>query len=157
MAEETVWTGTPSQIKNLGIYVVCLIIAPIIGIICIGYKLPSWVLLLDLIVLGYAFWRWLLVKTMEFRLTTERLLITTGVLSKCTESLELYRVKDLRMTQPVFQRLFGLETIELITSDADTPDVLIDHIPQNLQLSAKIRQQVEICRVQKRTREVELE
>lgn len=157
MAEETVWTGTPSQIKNLGAYLLCIVILPIIGIICVGYKLPSWFLLLDLVVLAYAFWKWLLVKTREYRLTAERLLVTEGVLSKCTESLELYRVKDFRITQPLLQRLFGLETIELISSDQDTPDLVIDHIPQNLQISSKIRQYVETCRTQKSTREVELE
>jgi uncharacterized membrane protein YdbT with pleckstrin-like domain len=135
MAEETLWTGTSSQYKNLGIYLLCILIIPI----------------------PWAVWKWLAVKSRTYQLTTERLLTTEGVLSKTTESLELYRVKDIRMTQPFLLRLFGLENIEMTTSDKDTPDILIDYIPKNLNLGDKLRAQIEICRVQKRTREVELE
>jgi uncharacterized membrane protein YdbT with pleckstrin-like domain len=135
MAEETLWTGTSSQYKNLGIYLLCILVIPI----------------------PWALWKWLTVKSCTYQLTTERLLTTEGVLSKTTESLELYRVKDIRMTQPFLLRLFGLENIEMTTSDKDTPDVIIDYIPKSLNLGDKLRAQIEICRVQKRTREVELE
>ena len=135
MAEETVWTGSPSQYKNLGIYLLCIFILPI----------------------PYAFWKWLTLKSLVYKLTTERLLTTEGIFSKDTESLELYRVKDFRIKESFFERLFGLESIELLSSDLDTPDVVMDYIPKRLGLSEKIRQQIESCRVQKRTRDVELE
>ena len=135
MAEETVWTGSPSQYKNLGIYLLCIFILPI----------------------PYAFWKWLTLKSFVYRLTTERLLTTEGIFSKDTESLELYRVKDFRVRESFFERLFGLESIELLSSDLDTPDIVMDYIPKSLGLSDKIRQQIETCRVQKRTRDVELE
>ena len=135
MAEETVWTGSPSQYKNLGIYLLCIFILPI----------------------PYALWKWLTLKSLVYKLTTERLLTTEGIFSKDTESLELYRVKDFRIKESFFERLFGLESIELLSSDLDTPDVVMDYIPKRLGLSEKIRQQIESCRVQKRTREVDLE
>jgi len=135
MAEETVWTGSPSQYKNLGIYLLCIFILPI----------------------PYALWKWLTLKSLVYKLTTERLLTTEGIFSKDTESLELYRVKDFRIKESFFERLFGLESIELLSSDLDTPDVVMDYIPKRLGLSEKIRQQIESCRVQKRTRDVELE
>ena len=135
MAEETVWTGTSSQYKNLGIYLLCIFILPI----------------------PYAFWKWLTLKSLVYKLTTERLLTTEGIFSKDTESLELYRVKDFRIKQSFFERLFGLESIELISSDIETPEVVIDYIPKSLGLGDKIRQQIETCRVAKRTRDIELE
>jgi len=135
MAEETVWTGSPSQYKNLGIYLLCIFILPI----------------------PYALWRWVLLKSLVYKLTTERLLTTEGLFSKNTESLELYRVKDFRIKQSFFERLFGLESIELLSSDMDTPDVVMDYIPKSLGLGDKIRQQIEACRVQKQTRDLELE
>ena len=135
MAEETVWTGTSSQYKNLGIYLLCILILPI----------------------PYAFWKWLTLKSHVYKLTTERLLTTDGIFTKNTESMELYRVKDFRVKQSFFERLFGLESIELMSTDLDTPDVVLDYIPSNLQLSDKIRQQVEACRVLKSTRDIELQ
>jgi hypothetical protein len=63
----------------------------------------------------------------------------------------------MRIIQPFRLRLFGLENIELMTSDETSPLVTIDHIPTRLRLADKIRAQVESCRVAKGTREVELE
>jgi len=135
MAEETVWTGTSSQYKNIGIYLLCILIVPI----------------------PWAFWRWLKLKTHVYRLTTERLLTTDGVFSKTTDSMELYRVKDFRVRQSFLEGLFGLESIELLSTDLETPDVVIDYVPKSLQLLDKIRQHVETCRVQKQTRDIEIE
>ena len=104
MAEETVWTGSSSQFKNLGIYLLCGFIVIVIVVVCILFKLPGWLLLLAVLPAGYAFWKWLRLKSHFYRLTTERLLTTMGMFSKTTETLELYRVKDLRTKQSFFER-----------------------------------------------------
>lgn len=156
MAEENLWNGTPSQVKNLGAYAVCVLVALLI--VVASLLLKSAVVLVALPAPALvALVKWLAARSHAYRLTTERLLTTEGIFSKTTESLELYRVKDIRMRQPFLQRLSGLESVELITSDNDTPDLVIDHVPQRLQLGDKIRRQVEACRVAKRTSEVELE
>lgn len=158
MAEETVWTGTSSQLKNLGVYLVCFFLVPVgLVISLLLFHLPVFVVFFDLLLVPYVLWRWLVVRSRVFHLTTERLLTTDGIISKTTESLELYRVKDLRMRQSVFERIFSLETVEVISSDAATPELFIDYIPKSLQLGDKLREQVEACRVQKRTREIDLE
>ena len=66
-------------------------------------------------------------------------------------------MKDFRIKQSFLERLFGLESIELHSSDMETPDVVMDYIPKSLGLGDKIRQQIEACRVQKQTRDLELE
>ena len=157
MAEETVWTGCASQYKNLVTYVLCALVAIIIPVLCYLFQLPAIIVVLDIIPLVYAFWKWFVLRSVSYRLTTERLLTTEGIFSKTTESLELYRVKDMRTRESLFERLGGLESVELISSDVDTPDIIIDFIPKRLHLLDKIRGQVESCRVQKRTREVDLE
>lgn len=156
MAEETVWTGTPSQLKNLPAFAVAALADLLIVFLAILLRLPAALALLALTT-AHVFWKVLLIQSRQYRLTTERLLTTEGIFSKTTETLELYRVKDLRMTQSFAQRLFSLESIEMISSDQDTPDLVIDSVPQSLGLSDKIRANVETCRVQKRTSEVELE
>ena len=135
MSEDTVWTGTSSQIKNLGPFLSCLLIVPI----------------------PWAFWRWLEVRSNSYRLTSERLLVESGVINKATEALELYRVRDLQVTQPLLQRMFGLETITLLTSDSSAAQVVVDYIPRGLGLADKFRAQVEACRVKKRVREIDIE
>ena len=101
--------------------------------------------------------RYLQTKNKVYELTTERLKITEGVFSKVTDTLELYRVKDLETRQPFLQRLVGIENVQLNTSDASTPFVFIDAIPQTVGLGDKIRNQVETIRQQKGVREIDVE
>ena len=135
MSEENVWTGTSSQLKNFWAFVLCILVIPI----------------------PWAVYRWLAVKTTTYRLTSERLLTTRGIFSTVTDTLELYRVRDLEMAQTFIQRLFGLQDIVLLSADESTPRVVLDFIPTALALPDKIRAQVEACRLAKRVRTVDME
>ena len=96
-------------------------------------------------------------KSTTYRLTTERLITERGIFSKTTDTLELYRVRDMQVTQPFTQRLFGLHTIHLLTSDTSTPSVVLDSIPTSLGLPDLFRTQVEETRMRKRVRTVDVE
>ena len=139
MAEEIVWRGTSSQWKNFGFYLLC-------GLFC-------W--LLVPIFFGLA--RYFQTKCKIFELTTQRFKITSGVFSKVTETLELYRVKDIETRQPFLSRLVGIENVHMNTSDTSSPIVLIDAVPSGVGLADKLRNQVEIIRQQKRVREIDIE
>ncbi len=135
MAEETLWQGTSSQLKNFWAFVACILVIPI----------------------PWAIYRWLVVKTTTYRLTTERLITERGILNKTTDTLELYRVRDQQVTAPLIQRLFGLQTIHLLTTDTSTPEIVIDFIPASAGLPDLFRKQVEESRMRKRVRTVDLE
>jgi membrane protein YdbS with pleckstrin-like domain len=139
MPEQTVWCGTSSQWKNWGVFTLCVLFC--------------WLIVPIFIALA----RYLQTKCKVFELTTERLKITEGVFSKVTDTLELYRVKDIETRQPFFYRVFGVENVQLNTSDATTPFVFIEAIPRSVGLADKIRNQVEIIRQQKRVREIDIE
>ena len=138
-AEETVWRGTSSQWKNFGVYLLC-------GLFC-------WLLVPILFALAY----YLQTRCKVFELTTQCLKITSGVFTKVTDTLELYRVKDIETRQPFLSRLVGIENVQLTTSDVSSPFVLIDAVPSSVGLADKLRNQVEIIRQQKRVREIDIE
>ncbi|MBK8099585.1 MAG: PH domain-containing protein [Planctomycetes bacterium] len=79
--ETQVWTGRPSQIANLGAFVWCALLCWLV--------IPIFV----------AVWRYLLVRTMRYELTTQRFRVTSGVLARRTDELELYRCKDSEFSQ----------------------------------------------------------
>jgi uncharacterized membrane protein YdbT with pleckstrin-like domain len=135
MSEQTLWRGTSSQVKNFWPFVSCLLLLPI----------------------PWAIYRWLLVKTTTYELTTERLITERGILNKTKDTLELYRVRDLQVTQPFWIRLFGLENIHLLTTDTSCPRITIDCVPAELALPNKFRAQVEATRLAKRVRNVEID
>ena len=139
MAEETVWRGSSSQWKNLDVFILC-------GLFC-------WLIVPIFIALA----RYLQTKCKIYELTTERLKTTEGVFSKVTDTLELYRVKDLETQQPFLHRLVGIENIQINTSDLTTPFVLVEAIPSSVGFDDKLRNQVEIIRTQKRVRELDVE
>jgi uncharacterized membrane protein YdbT with pleckstrin-like domain len=139
MPEEMVWRGTSSQWKNFGVFILC-------AFFC-------WLIVPIFIALA----RYLQTKNKVYELTTERLKTTEGVFSKVTDTLELYRVKDLEKRQPFFYRLVGVENVGLNTSDASSPFILIEAIPSSVELADKIRNQVEAVRAQKGVREIDVE
>jgi uncharacterized membrane protein YdbT with pleckstrin-like domain len=139
MPEEMVWRGTSSQWKNFGVFILC-------AFFC-------WLIVPIFIALA----RYLQTKNKVYELTTERLKTTEGVFSKVTDTLELYRVKDLEKRQPFFYRLVGVENVALNTSDASSPFILIEAISSSAGLADKIRNQVEAVRAQKGVREIDVE
>src|SRR5207237_4624926 len=96
--------------------------------------------------------RYLQTKCKIYELTSERLKTTEGVFSKVTDTLELYRVKDIETQQPFAYRLCRVENIQLNTSDSSSPLVIIEAIPHQVGLGDKIANQVELVRQQQRGR-----
>ena len=139
MAEEIVWRGTSSQWKNWGLFVLC-------ALLC-------WLIVPIFIALA----RYLQTKCKIYELTTERLKITEGVFSKVTDTLELYRVKDIETRQPFLYRMFRVENVQMNTSDTSSPFIFLEAIPCSVGLADKIRNQVEIIRQQKGVREIDIE
>ena len=166
MAEETVWRGTSSQIKNLGVFLLCMLGCGLVVLIFAlvwrsgsaqVQRLSPHILWLVIPPIFIALARYLQTKNKVYELTTERLKTTEGVFSKITDTLELYRVKDLETRQPFWSRMCGLENVHINTSDVSTPFVLIDSVPIALDLGDKIRNAVENVRLQKRVREIDIE
>ncbi|MDX1952419.1 MAG: PH domain-containing protein [Verrucomicrobiota bacterium] len=92
------------------------------------------------------------VKSTQYELTTERLRITTGILTKRTEEMELYRVRDATLVQPFLLRLFGKGNIEIIAVDASTSAVCIEGISQAAAVRESLRHAIEECRTRKGVR-----
>ncbi len=139
MAVETpVWAGSPSQITNLGVYLVCgLVSLTIVGAV---------------IALPYALWQYFILKCQRYELTSQRLKIHSGVFNKKIDDLELYRIRDTKVEQPFFLRLFGLGDVMLVSTDSSTPTVVLHAVEHAEQLREQIRHLVEQRREAKRLR-----
>jgi uncharacterized membrane protein YdbT with pleckstrin-like domain len=132
--EAHVWQGTPSQWTNFVPFLLCVLIIPI----------------------PWAFYRWLKVRCTKFTLSTQRLRIETGILSKQFDDLEIYRVKDITLTQPFIQRIVGLGTVQLTTSDVSHPQITLAAIPDPQEVRDLIRDTVEKMRRERGVRELDI-
>ena len=57
-----------------------------------------------------------------YKLTEDKLFIETGFFSKKEEEIRLYRIMDLTLNRPFWQRIWGLGTIHCCTADKSTPE-----------------------------------
>ncbi len=153
--EQTVWTGSPSQVLNFGAFIFIIIIAAAIVVVSMLF-LPILLVLLVVPLIMFIL-NFLKVKSEVFEITSQRLRKTTGIFSKQTEDLELYRVRDYKILQPFFLRLFGLGTIELITIDKSSPHVMIPAVKNTKELIDIIRENVEKMKTAKGVRELDVE
>ncbi len=142
-AENLLWSGTPSQVTNLGTFVIWGILA------CTLVLAPVSLILI--------IWKYLEVKNQVYELTNQRLKMHSGVLSKKIEELELYRVRDTQFEQPFFLRLFGLGNVILFTTDSTSPEIILPAIPNAQGVREQIRNAVEETRDSKRVRVSELD
>ena len=138
--EQLLWSGRPSQIVNLSAFIWC-------GLFC-WLGVPVFV----------AFWKWLTIRCMRYDVTNQRFRIVQGVLSRRTDELELYRIKDTTLVQPFWLRIFSRANIAMAISDMSTPLVSIKAIPfqDAKQLRETLRSHVEQLRERKRVREVDV-
>lgn len=75
-----------------------------------------------------AIYFWLRSLGKSYRITTERIIVEHGVLSKRTEQLDLYRITDYVVERPFSQRLLGTGNLMVEAMDRTTPKVHIEGI-----------------------------
>ena len=154
MTESVLWKGTPSQMVNLGKYLLGFL--AVAGITVAGlFFPPAWFALV--LPLLYMLWAYLSVRCEVYELSSERLRLSTGVLNQKVDELELYRVKDTSMERPFWLRICGLSNVILDTSDRSHPRVDLRAISHAVELREKLREQVERLRDMKRVREVDFQ
>lgn len=157
--ESLLWRGSPSQWTNFGAYLLCLLVAA--GIVVAAWYTPAanqrWVLL-ALIVPGlWALVRWVGTRRHVYEVTTERVKITTGVFSRRTSELELYRVRDYSVVEPFWLRLVGVGHVVLVTADRTTPEVELCAVSRAATLKDQIRLHTERMRQARGVRDLELD
>ena len=161
--EKPVWQGNPSQILNLHVFLMCLLLGGVLifGAIFFRQNLtapwPYVIGALALIPFGVAIARYLQTRFWRYELTSERLRIRRGVLSRRTDEIELYRVKDYVLSEPFVLRMFGLGDIVLTTTDDANRTVLLKAVHRPTALRDEIRKHVEVRRQVKGVRITEME
>ena len=157
--EQTIWRGNPSQGLNFKFYLIsillCLFILALTVVLWDRFQSKPLVLLIVPAIL--ALWKWIEIKSRVYEISTERIKTITGILSKQTEELELYRVKDTTLLEPLSLRMFHAGTITLTTNDQTNPITELEAIPAANQIREDLRKYVEICRKKHGVRIAELE
>lgn len=161
-AETVLWSGHTSQWVHFWYYFFCLLLAAGIAFAATIPAVaapPIGALAYVALLLPFVMWvgRWWATKCTSYELTTQRFRIRTGILSKRVDELELFRVKDYSMEQPLMLRLVGLGNLTMVTADATTPTVSMRAIPGVEAVREKLRTAVQNERDRKRVRQLDID
>lgn len=121
---------------------------------------PS-VSVLALVIVTLGSWliaRWWRRSSKLYRITTRRIVVETGVLSKRLEQIDLYRIADYTVDRPFLQRLLGTGNLLLKTFDKSTPELQVREIKTDVvALYEKLRAATEAEKAKRGVRMIDYE
>lgn len=92
----------------------------------------------------------------RYRLSEDRLFCETGFLNIKSDEVLLYRVRDLQLNISLGQRIFGVGTVCVVSSDKSIPHLDLKNIKHPRQVKELIHQNVEAAKDRRRMRATEL-
>ena len=88
----------------------------------------------------------------RYALSEDRLFLKRGFLNVHQDEIVLYRVRDLRVSQTLWQRVFGVGTVTVISTDKSIPELALKNIRQPNEVKELIHEFVEKMKVARRMR-----
>lgn len=88
----------------------------------------------------------------RYRLTEDRLFLSQGFLSIRDDEILLYRVRDISTSRNLWQRLFGVGTVTVFSSDKTMPTLQLKNIKEPLIVKELLHKQVEEMKLRRRVR-----
>ena len=114
--ERTLFSGHPAALYSIGRWALAIVT---LGIAALCY--------------------WLASRATRFELTTQRVRIERGVLSRTRQDTELFRIDDIALTEPLGMRMVGHAILYLRSTDRTTPEIRIYGVRGIAAISEQLR------------------
>ena len=88
----------------------------------------------------------------RYSLSDDRLFVSEGFLNIKDDEVLLYRVRDIDTQRSLWQRLFGVGTVTVMSSDKTMPTLVLKNIKDPLFVKELIHKQVEEMKIRRRVR-----
>ena len=147
--EKDLYVGHPAVIYSIAqmLPIIVVIAAAAVAIIAGAppvYVVLGFVLLLAIVCLRYYFKS----ASTHYQITTQRIKLERGLLSKLQESLELFRIDHFELHKPLGMRLVGQCSLHLFSSDAELENFYLYGVPNLEALADTLR----TCQLRERSR-----
>ncbi|MGA9583788.1 MAG: PH domain-containing protein [Terracidiphilus sp.] len=157
-AERDLFVGHPALIYTVGQLTPFLIVAVITA--AVGYAMEKEIIpqnnqyilylclffLVSCVVIGLVYYS--KSRRIFYEITTQRIKIEHGILSKVQESLELFRIDHFELRKPLGSRLLGQASLHIFSTDAELENFSIYGVPRLEELADELRE----CQLRERTR-----
>jgi membrane protein YdbS with pleckstrin-like domain len=148
-SESVYYEGSPllrgelGKVAAWGSIGLVLLVLVVLDLVKWHWDLPKWIVA----IVGLVGLLMLLVppfsrKTLVYRITNYRIDVTTGILARNTDTLELWHVEDIRLHRSFMNRLMGVGLIEIYGRDAATPKMSLRGLPHPQTLFRELEQRV---------------
>ena len=88
----------------------------------------------------------------RYALSKDRLFVSVGFLNIKDDEILLYRVRDIDTSRNLWQRLFGVGTVIIMSSDKSMPTLVLKNIKDPVNTKELIHEQVEEMKIRRRVR-----
>lgn len=148
-AEQVLWDESPSMrtaipgivawvLGGLTIIILLGVLDAASGLRGQGFSLYLQIAVL-LIVAGTLVRFFIRKKSLRYRLSTQRIFVTHGLLNKRTDEIELEKYKDVFVNQDFWDKIVGCGDIEVITGDVTNPTIRIIDVTDPVSKKESIR------------------
>jgi len=159
--ERILWDEYPSMRTAIPGIVVSVVIGVIliVGLQFIpfrGNRSLQWIIsgIIAVIVLADISRHYIRLHSTKYRLSTQRLFITHGLVNKRTDEVELEKYKDIFVNQDFWDNIVGCGDIEVVTSDATNPTIriidVVDPIGKKETIRAAARERKSVLGITRR-------
>ena len=88
----------------------------------------------------------------RYAMSEDRLFLSVGLLSVRDDDLLLYRIRDISCKRSLWQRLFGMGTITVTSSDKTHGTLVLKNVKHPLDVKELLHKQVEEMKMKRRVR-----
>ena len=88
----------------------------------------------------------------RYGMSEDRLFISVGSLNIRDDEVLLYRVRDIDTSRSLWQRIFGVGTITVLSSDKTMPTLVLKNIKNPVDVKELLHAQVEEIKLKRRVR-----
>lgn len=88
----------------------------------------------------------------RYCLSEDRLFVSKGFLSIRDDEVLLYRVRDIDTKRTLWQRIFGVGTVTVFSSDKTMPNLILKNVKDPLMVKELIHSRVEEAKIKRRMR-----
>ena len=88
----------------------------------------------------------------RYALSEDRLFLSEGFLNIKDDEILLYRVRDIDSSRNLWQRIFGVGTVTVMSSDKSMPILVLKNVKDPIEVKELIHKQVEEMKLARRMR-----
>ena len=88
----------------------------------------------------------------RYSMSEDRLFLSVGLLNIKDDEILLYRVRDIDTSRTLWQRIFGVGTITVMSSDKSLPNLVLKNVKDPVFVKELIHRQVEEMKIKRRVR-----